>query len=352
MMTDRRVHGQTTGGIALTRLAEECSFEDVVHALLCGELAEGSGAGRSHSALAAQRELPEELRDLFRRLPRGASVMDCMIASVAWLGAADPNAADASRETRVRQSLRMIALLPTVVAAAYRLTTGQPPIRPLARLPHARNFLYMLSGHGPDEDAVSALDDLLILVANDCDTILSDRGDYHSAITAALCALKASGIGAGIERTVTAMTGLRERCGDDKAMRHEMAAVLGVVPCAAAMGAPDERTQCMKRLAERLSECAGETAWIELCEREEQRMTMTGDGRLSDSLYSGLILHLIGIPPSLYAPVMALGMVAGWSGSLTDASHTAHGASPGYQDIPVSLRQGGTDSEALPASAN
>jgi citrate synthase len=314
-MEDKQINGRTPAGIPLTRLVEERSFEDVVHILLLGALREESHEESFHSVLAAQRELPEELRDLFRRLPRRAPVMDCMIAAAAWLGAADPDAGDGSRDARIRQSVRMIALL-TVVAAVYRVTTGRPPIRPLARLTHARNFLYMLSGHGPDEDAVTALDDLLILVANGCETALPDHGDYHSAVTTALCALKASGIGTRIDRAITTLTEQRERGYGDAEAHRATTAALDLAPCGAATGAADERAQCLKRLAGRLSECAGETAWQMLCEETGRNPNTTEAGPIPEGLYSGLVLHLIGIPPSLYMPVMGLGMVAGWSGRI------------------------------------
>jgi len=167
---------RTEGGLAyrgydIHKLVEQSSYEEVVFLLLYGRLPDTKEFERFSNELSKHRELPDGLIRALRSAAYGAArPMDMLRNAIAFLGMVDPEARDLSREALLRKSIMTIAKLPTAIAASYRLTQGEEPIHPVRQLTHTQNFLYMLSGYGPDEVAVSALDRMLVLYS-ECVTV-------------------------------------------------------------------------------------------------------------------------------------------------------------------------------------
>ena len=92
----------------------------------------------------------------------------------------------------------IVARLPTIAAAFWRLERGAEPMAPRRDLGHAANFLYMLTGEVPDAERVRALDTYLTTVIDHglnastftARVITSTGSDLVSAIVGALGALK------------------------------------------------------------------------------------------------------------------------------------------------------------------
>src|SRR5690606_38835674 len=90
------------------------------------------------------------------------------------------------------------AQLPTIVAAFARIREGKEPIAPKKGVSIAYNFLYMLSGEEPEDVAVKALDQALVLHADhelNASTFASrvtvaTLSDIYSGVTSAIGALK------------------------------------------------------------------------------------------------------------------------------------------------------------------
>ena len=68
---------------------------------------------------------------------------------VSAASAYDPDGWDTSAEANYRKAVRLVARTPTLIAAYHRLRSGRPVVEPNEKLPHAANFLYMLSGEEP-----------------------------------------------------------------------------------------------------------------------------------------------------------------------------------------------------------
>src|SRR6476646_8013971 len=92
----------------------------------------------------------------------------------------------------------ILATMPTIVAAYWRLLRGQEPLAPREDLGHAANFLYMLSGEEPSAERVRGLETYLNTVSDHglnastftARVIVSTQSDLISAITGAVGALK------------------------------------------------------------------------------------------------------------------------------------------------------------------
>src|SRR5512135_2689465 len=101
-------------GYDIRALVKRSTYEEVAFLLLYGRLPRVDEFERFFTILANNRELPNDLLDVFRRLPPEAHPMDFLSTAVAFLGTVDPESRDQSREAVFRKTIRTIAKLPTI----------------------------------------------------------------------------------------------------------------------------------------------------------------------------------------------------------------------------------------------
>src|SRR5438093_12155067 len=149
-------------GYSIHELAENSSFEEVVHLLWYGELPNRAQLEQTRKDLASQRALHPDALDLLRRFARDASPMDMMRTVVSALAIHDPDVHDSTREANLRKGIRLTAQLPTIVTAHDRLRKGKDPVPPDPGLGHAANYLAMLPRARPDPLATRPLHGAMI----------------------------------------------------------------------------------------------------------------------------------------------------------------------------------------------
>src|SRR6185295_8036110 len=128
----------------------------------------------------------------------GNAGMDALRTLASALSHYDPDSADNSPQANYRKAVRLTAQLASLVATLGRVTAGGGPIQPDPVLGHAANFLYMLTGERPGATATRAFDIALVLHADHelnastfaARVAAATLTDIHSAIVAAVCALK------------------------------------------------------------------------------------------------------------------------------------------------------------------
>ena len=186
-------------GYPVTELAEQATFEEVAYLLLYGELPNTSELRQFQGRLAAAQTVPPPLTDLLKALPPQTLPMDVRVQppSASW-----PTTTPIRRITgtpaNLRKAERLLGQIPVVIALHYRLARGRQPIAPRHDLGHAANFLYMLRGTPPNDFEARAFDVSLILYAEHefnastftARVVVSTESDLHSAIVAAIGALK------------------------------------------------------------------------------------------------------------------------------------------------------------------
>src|SRR5439155_914603 len=176
-------------GYDIDELARKATFEEVTYLLLYGELPKAAQLDGLTVALTAAREIPRELVQAFRLMPKQTDPMRVLQATVAMLGMTDPDATDNSHAANVRKAVRLTSQLAVAICAHHRIRSGQEPVSAVAGLSHAANFLYMLTGERPGPAAVKAFDASLTLYAEHelnastftTRTIVSTQSDMHSA---------------------------------------------------------------------------------------------------------------------------------------------------------------------------
>src|SRR5437763_611259 len=152
-------------GIAVETLARESCFEETAWLLLKGELPSQKELADFDSQLRRHRRLKYRIIDLLKCLPETGHPMDALQAGVAALGMFYPARDVSNAQSNWDSVVRLIAKLPTIVAAFHRMRYGDEAIPPRDDLGHAANFYYMLTEEEPSPAVTKVLDACLVLHA-------------------------------------------------------------------------------------------------------------------------------------------------------------------------------------------
>jgi citrate synthase len=309
-------------GYDIHDLARYSTFEETVFLLQRQRLPTREEVEELSELLFVERELDDFLRGLMPTFGEVASPMSMLRTSVSASSAYDPDGWDQSPEANERKALRLVARFPTLITAYHRLRTGAEPVEPNPKLPHAANFLWMLSGEEPDEEAARAFDICLVLHADHtmnastftARVVASTLSDMHSAITAAIAALKGPLHGGANE----AVMKLLEEIGEVDRVEEEVKARLARKQKIPGFGhrvyrVEDPRATHLRRLSRELGQRAGDTLWYDLSERME-KVVMDERGLYPNvDFYAASVYRYLDIPTDLMTCLFAASRVAGWT---------------------------------------
>ena len=309
-------------GYSIEELAAHATFEEVVYLILRGELPTASELAALRERLAMEESVHSSLIGFLRKIPPEAPLMDVMRTGASALAHWDEEVGDNSREANLRKAERLVAQLPIVMAARFRLLKGQEPVAADPKLSIAANILQMLFRQTPTERQVRAMDVSLILYAEHeynastftARVVCSTLSDLHSAITAAIGALKGPLHGGANERVLEV---LAEVGSADKAegwIRNALAnkvRIMGFGHRVYKTG--DPRATLLKVLCAELAAETGHTDMeamadtIERIVREEKSLPPNLDWP------SARLYHYLNLPVTLFTPLFVVSRVVGWS---------------------------------------
>src|SRR5579863_1608967 len=159
-------------GYPIGQLAESSSFMEVSYLLLNGELPSSPELAEFSRTISRHTMLHEQLMSFYSGFRRDAHPMAIMCGVVGALSAFYHDSTDiADPQHRRISSHRLIAKMPTIAAAAYKYSVGQPFMYPDNKLSYTGNFLRMTFGVPAEEYEVMpvierALDRIFILHAD------------------------------------------------------------------------------------------------------------------------------------------------------------------------------------------
>jgi citrate synthase len=159
-------------GYPIGQLAENSNFMEVSYLLLNGELPSAVELKSFSTTISRHTMLHEQLMQFYRGFRRDAHPMAIMCGVVGALSAFYHDSTDISDPThRKISSHRLIAKMPTIAAAAYKYSVGQPFVYPDNSLSYTGNFLRMTFGVPAEPYVVNpvvekALDRIFILHAD------------------------------------------------------------------------------------------------------------------------------------------------------------------------------------------
>ena len=184
-------------GYDIADLAAHAAFEEVAFLLLHGELPSAQQLSMFKQQIDGERELPPAVVDTLRIIPCQAPMMDVLRTGVSLCGNFS-SARSQARSSLVTRAVRVLAAVPSLIAARLRVLTGKNPIEPRMGLSHAGQFIYMAFGREPTELEEKVLNLTLVLYAEHeynastfaarvCTSTLSG---LHSSVVAAIGTLK------------------------------------------------------------------------------------------------------------------------------------------------------------------
>jgi citrate synthase len=309
-------------GYEIGDLAENATFEEVVYLLHHGELPTKAGFDELGTFLIAERELSPLLTKVMPTLAQQTSPMSMLRTAVSASSAYDPDGWDESPDAQYRKAMRLIAKMPAIIASYHRIRIGQPLIEPNPELGHAANFLRMLLGREPDDEASSAMNLSFVLYADHtmnastftARIIASTLADMFSAITGAIGCLKGPLHGGANEESMKMLEEVdkpenAEAYVADRLQRKEKIFGFGH----AVYRTMDPRARIFKRWSQRVGESHGERKWFEISDAIE-RTTFEQKGLYPNvDFYAASVYHVLGIPTDLMTPIFVAARMAGWT---------------------------------------
>src|SRR5213594_3486533 len=162
-------------GIRIQDLTAKSTFLETAFLLLFNRLPTRLELERFTADITMHRRIKFKIIDLMKCFPETGHPMDALQAAVAALGMFYPAKIDPAevqpgkdlitQEQHYWSVIRLIAKLPTIVAAFERMRHGDEPVKPRDDLSHAANFLWMMTEQDPDPLDVHIMDACLILHA-------------------------------------------------------------------------------------------------------------------------------------------------------------------------------------------
>ena len=311
-------------GYPISELAQKSSFLETAFLLIWGELPTKKELQKFEEDVQMHRRVSFRIRDMLKCFPESGHPMDALQASAASLGLFYSRRAIDDPKYIYDAVVRLIAKIPTMVAAFEQIRKGDDPIQPQDDLPYSSNFLYMLTEREPNPLAARVFDRCLILHAEhslnastfSARVTASTLTDPYAVVASAVGTL-AGPLHGGANEDVIAML---EEIG-----RPEKASLFlndAITKKRKIMGfghreyrVKDPRATILQAFAEELFLAFGKDEMYEVAKAlEEEAISRLGPKGIFPNVdfYSGLVYRKLGIPRDLFTPVFAISRVAGW----------------------------------------
>lgn len=315
--------GQLTyRGYSIHDLATHATFEEVSYLLIHGELPTADDLAAFDAKLKSAREFPGAVHDIIRATAHGHP-MNVLRTAVSALAAIEPSSDDASEAGMLENGIRLTAQVPMIVAAHEAIRNGRTPVDPDPSLGHAANWLWMLKGEKPSDDAARLADVDFVLHAEHGSNASSfaarvtvgTEADMHGAICTALATLAGPAHGGAAEDV---MKMVEEIGAPENAAAYVAAKRKNREPITGfghrVYRAEDPRARHMREGVRKLGEEMGEPRWYEILQGVVEAMKPYARHGLNVNVdfYSGVVYQLHKIPMDLYVPIFAIGRMPGW----------------------------------------
>ncbi len=311
-------------GIPVEVLAKESCFEETCWLLLRGDLPSQKQLVEFDDQLRHHRRIKYKLNDLIKCLPETGHPMYALQAAVAAMGMFYPCRDVSNQQTNWESVVRLIAKMPTVVAAFHRIRNGDEPIHPRDDLDHAANFYYMLFEKEPTPAIRKVLDACLILHAEHTMNASTFSGRVTGSTLANPYTVISSAIGTltgplhgGANEEVLDML---DEIGSQANLKAWIVEAQAKKKKFMGFGhrvykVKDPRATVLQELADNVFAETGRPVMYDLAvEMEKEMAQVLGPKGIYPNVdyYSGIVYQALNIPRDLFTPIFAVARVAGW----------------------------------------
>jgi citrate synthase len=315
-------------------LAAGRTFEDVWHLMVHGLLPSASEREAFTAVTAKLRHLPAGVREALPAIARASTPSGPLAGLRTALSLLGASAGfrplyDIGPDQRRADALAACAAVPTLITALYRLGQGLEPVEPRDDLPHAANYLYMLTGQEPDAARARAVERYLISTVDHgfnastftSRVIASTGADLAACLVGALGALSGPLHGGAPSRALDTLDAIGTPDRIDGWLREHIQAgdrIMG-------FGHPvytteDPRSRMLKGIAREFGGDLVEFA-VRVEERAEAVLAELKPGRdlhINVEFFAGVVMELCGLPREMFTPTFAAARVVGWSANVLE----------------------------------
>jgi citrate synthase len=307
-------------------LAARRSLDDVWSLLFEGELPDRDGSRRFAAEVAGLRALPPGLAAEMGALSVAGTPLEVLRSSVSILGAELGWGAtlDIDPAELRAQALRLCAVVPTILATAFNLGRGRPPIEPRPDLGAAANYLWMVTGAEPEPSRARAVEQYQILTIDHgfnastftARVITSTGADLASAVCGAVGALSGPLHGGAPSRALGMLDDIGTPDRAEAWLRRAVARGDRVMGFGHRVYKTDDPRSVFLRDVARsiggpLVDFAAQverTAVEVLADMKPGRQLFT-----NVEFYAGVVMHECGIPRPMFTPTFTASRVIGWA---------------------------------------
>lgn len=314
-------------GYTIGDLAQNATFEEVIYLLWHQRLPTRIELEWLTAELEENSDIPREIMDILQKMAPRLSAMGMLRTFVSMHAHFDPEAGDRSMSANENKALRIVAKIPTLVAAFDRFRKGNQLIPPKGGQNFATRFLYQLTGKDPLPEAVRAMDVALVLHAEHdlnastfaARVVAGTLSDIYSAVTAAVAALKGSLHGGANEEVIKML----RQIGDVSHVREFIEKELAEKRKIFGFGhrvykTADPRAKHLKKMSETFSRAAGKMKWYEMSVEIEKVMKELKGLDPNVDFYSASLYQTMGIPVDLFTAIFAIARAAGWTAHILE----------------------------------
>jgi citrate synthase len=323
-------------GYPIDQLAKSSTFLETSYLLIYGELPTATELDAFRERIAKHTMLHEDLRDFFSGFRHDAHPMAVLNSAVSALSTFYQDSLDPFDAEQVElSSIRLLAKVPTIAAAAYKKAVGQPSLYPDNSIGYVENFIRMTFGvpaesYEVDPVMARALDMLFILHADheqNCSTstvrmVGSSNANMFTSIAAGIGALSGPLHGAANQAVIEMLTDIAADGGDVKAFVER---VKNKEPGVKLMGFGhrvyknyDPRAAIVKQATRDVLESLGVSDPLLDLAIELEGIALADDYFVERKLYpnvdfyTGVIYKAMGFPTPMFTVLFALGRLPGW----------------------------------------
>ena len=330
-------------GYPVEELAERSTFVETAYLILYGELPTQTQLINFSSLLNRSSLLHEDMRHFFNTFPQTAHPMAILSTMVAALAAFYPVPDEMDEESEREILANLISQVRTIAAFSYKKSIGEPVVYPTHKLRYVANFLNMMftspvREYDSDPELAHALEVFFILHADheqNCSTSSvritgSSLANVYAVISAGICALWGRRHGGANQQVIEMLTSIYESGGDGseyiERAKDKKTRLMGFGH--RVYHNYDPRAKVMRKLCHKILHRPGmgNNPLFDIAMRMEELALNDSyfvERKLYPNIdfYSGLILHAIGIPTSMFTVLFAIGRMPGWLAHWREMHH-------------------------------
>ena len=329
-------------GYPIEQIAGRAEFTEICYLLIHGRLPTPAELKEYEARLTRHTMIHEDMKKFFEGFPSSAHPMAMLSSMVVSLSTYYPK--DGRDDDLDLNIVRLLAKGPTIAAASYKKTMGQPVVYPRNDLSYCSNFLHMMFSVPAEPYHVSpvldrALNMLLILHADheqNCSTstvrmVGSSQANLFASISAGISALWGPLHGGANQAVIEMLERIRDDHGDYKKyvdMAKDKSSGFKLMGFGHRVYKNfDPRAKILKATVDEvLAELGVSDPLLEIAKALEE-VALHDEFFISRKLYpnvdfySGIIYRAMGIPTNMFTVMFALGRMPGWIAHWREMMH-------------------------------